>query len=88
MATSTVAAGKLKVARRAEQSIPVGWAVDSAGSPETDPGAALDATPKRLTPLGGTRELGSHKGYGLAMMVATAERSVRPADFHELHQLV
>ena len=69
MATSTVAAGKLKIARRAEKSIPIGWAVDSSESPETDPGAALDATPKRLTPLGGTRELGSHKGYGLAMMV-------------------
>ena len=24
---------------------------------------------RRLTPLGGTRELGSHEGYGLAMMV-------------------
>lgn len=69
MATSTVAVGKLKVAKRAEKSIPVGWAVGADGSPETDPTAALDAVPKRLTPLGGTRELGSHKGYGLAMMV-------------------
>src|SRR3546814_11560367 len=25
--------------------------------------------PKRMTPVGGTRERGSHKGYGLAMMV-------------------
>ena len=24
---------------------------------------------RRITPLGGSRELGSHKGYGLAMMV-------------------
>ena len=69
MATSTVAVGKLKVAQRAEKPIPVGWAVDSSGAPETDPVAALDANPKRLTPLGGTRESGSHKGYGLAMMV-------------------
>jgi LDH2 family malate/lactate/ureidoglycolate dehydrogenase len=69
MATSTVAVGKLMVAKRAGESIPAGWAVDEAGRPETDPGAALDRVPKRLTPLGGTRELGSHKGYGLAMMV-------------------
>jgi LDH2 family malate/lactate/ureidoglycolate dehydrogenase len=69
MATSTVAVGKLMVAKRAGESIPAGWAVDEAGRPETDPGAALDRIPKRLTPLGGTRELGSHKGYGLAMMV-------------------
>jgi LDH2 family malate/lactate/ureidoglycolate dehydrogenase len=69
MATSTVAVGKLKVAKRAEKPIPVGWTVDSSGQPETDPGRALDAIPKRLTPLGGTRDLGSHKGYGLAMMV-------------------
>ena len=69
MATSTVAVGKIKIAQRAEKNIPVGWAVDHNGAPETNPVAALDASPKRLTPLGGTRELGSHKGYGLAMMV-------------------
>jgi LDH2 family malate/lactate/ureidoglycolate dehydrogenase len=69
MATSTVAIGKLMIAKRAGESIPTGWAVDELGHPETDPGAALKAVPKRLTPLGGTRELGSHKGYGLAMMV-------------------
>jgi LDH2 family malate/lactate/ureidoglycolate dehydrogenase len=35
--------------------------------PVTDPVAALKH--RLLTPLGGTRELGSHKGYGLAAMV-------------------
>jgi LDH2 family malate/lactate/ureidoglycolate dehydrogenase len=69
MATSTVAIGKLLIAKRAGEPIPVGWAVDDLGRPETDPNAALAADPRRLTPLGGTRELGSHKGYGLAMMV-------------------
>ena len=69
MATSTVAVGKLKIAKRAEQTIPVGWSVNEKGHPETSPDAALAAVPKRLTPLGGTRALGSHKGYGLAMMV-------------------
>ena len=69
MATSTVAVGKLQIARRAGKPLPVGWSVKADGSPETNAQAAVDATPKRLTPLGGTRELGSHKGYGLAMMV-------------------
>ena len=69
MATSTVAVGKLEIARRAGKSIPQGWALRPDAIPETDPARALDAVPKRLSPLGGTRELGSHKGYGLAMMV-------------------
>ena len=69
MATSTVAVGKITIAKREGRSIPPGWAIDESGHPETDPVAALNANPKRLTPLGGTRELGSHKGYGLAMMV-------------------
>ncbi len=69
MATSTVAVGKLNIARRAGKELPLGWAHDSDGLPATDPSVALSAVPKRLSPLGGSRELGSHKGYGLAMMV-------------------
>ena len=69
MATSTVAVGKLNIARRAGKNIPLGWAADEAGTPTTDPVAALNAVPKRLTPIGGTRELGSHKGYGLGLVV-------------------
>jgi LDH2 family malate/lactate/ureidoglycolate dehydrogenase len=67
MATSTVAIGKLAVAARWDQPIPEGWALDADGRPTTDPRVAL-AT-RLLTPLGGTRALGSHKGYGLAVMV-------------------
>jgi LDH2 family malate/lactate/ureidoglycolate dehydrogenase len=69
MATSTVAIGKIAIAKREGKLIPPGWAIDKLGYPETDPIAALEEDPKRLTPLGGSRELGSHKGYGLAMMV-------------------
>ncbi|MEM7251358.1 MAG: Ldh family oxidoreductase [Pseudomonadota bacterium] len=69
MATSTVAVGKLRISARNQKAMPAGWVVDETGQPETNPDRALDATPKRLTPLGGTRTLGSHKGYGLAMMV-------------------
>jgi LDH2 family malate/lactate/ureidoglycolate dehydrogenase len=67
MATSTVAIGKLHVASRWARPIPAGWALDPSGRPTTDPDLAL-AT-RLLTPLGGTPEQGSHKGYGLSVMV-------------------
>ena len=67
MATSTVAVGKLLIAQRLGHSIPQGWALDEKGEPTTDADAALKT--RNLLPLGGTRELGSHKGYGLAMVV-------------------
>jgi LDH2 family malate/lactate/ureidoglycolate dehydrogenase len=67
MATSTVAIGKLNIALRWGKTIPPGWALDEKGRPTTDPGVAV--TTRLLTPLGATRELGGHKGYGLAVMV-------------------
>lgn len=67
MATSTVAVGKLSIAFRKEEPIPLGWAMDSSGRLTQDAQVAIDS--RRMTPLGGTRELGSHKGYGLAIMV-------------------
>jgi len=69
MATSTVAVGKLDIYRRLGQSLPAGWALDEDGGIRTDAQAAFDARPRRMTPLGGDRERGSHKGYGLAIMV-------------------
>ncbi len=67
MATSTVAFGKVSIARRAGKPIPEGWMVDRSGAPITDAQVAVETG--RLTPLGGTRELGGHKGYGLGAMV-------------------
>src|SRR3546814_4569706 len=61
MATTTVAVGKIDIARWQEKAILVGWATDDAGWPETDPNAALAVEPKRLKPLGGTRESGTHR---------------------------
>ena len=73
MATTTVAAGKVKVHHLNDKAMPAGWLVDGAGQPVVDPHQGMDYVFKRpeggLTPLGGTRELGSHKGYGLAMMI-------------------
>jgi len=67
MATTTVAVGKLTVASRWKKPIPAGWALDDRGAPTTDAVTALKH--RLLTPVGGTRDLGSHKGYGLGVMV-------------------
>jgi L-2-hydroxycarboxylate dehydrogenase (NAD+) len=67
MATTTAAAGKLELAARRGASIPLGWALDEKAEPTSDPTIAQKA--RRLLPLGGTREGGSHKGYGLAILV-------------------
>ncbi|HET7093900.1 MAG TPA: Ldh family oxidoreductase [Thermomicrobiales bacterium] len=66
MATSTVAWGKIEIARRAGAAVPLGWALDEAGAPTADPFAA-----HWLTPLGGDRETCGHKGYSLAVLVDT-----------------
>ncbi|MBI4319927.1 MAG: Ldh family oxidoreductase [Chloroflexi bacterium] len=67
MATSVVPIGKVEVAARKGISIPLGWAVDSAGRPTTDPKAVLSGG--GVLPLGGTAEFSGYKGYGLAVMV-------------------
>ncbi|WP_230531556.1 Ldh family oxidoreductase [Microvirga roseola] len=67
MATSTIAIGKLKLAAREGKRLPAGWVLDREGQPQHDPEQAL--ADRLMTPLGGSREMGGHKGYGLAAMV-------------------
>ena len=67
MATSTASVGALTMAWRKGRSIPAGWALDRRGRPVTS--GRVAAEQRRLTPLGSSRELGSHKGYGLAVAV-------------------
>ncbi len=67
MATSTVSAGKFEVAARKGQPVPPGWGADPEGAPTTDPAAAREA--RHYSPLGGTLEMSSYKGYGLAALV-------------------
>ena len=67
MATSAVAVGKLELARRKSEAIPVGWAVDSEGRETTDPNDYWSGG--ALVPLGSSPELSSHKGFGLGMLV-------------------
>ena len=79
MATSTVAIGKVKLAWLAGKSIPEGWALDPTGAPVTDAEAALKH--RRMTPLGVSKEMGGHKGYGLAMMVEILSATLPGAQF-------
>ena len=73
-AMSSIASGKIMLARRLGRELLPGWVADEHGTPimeETPlPPVRPDGFPvARLLPLGGTRELGSHKGYGLLAMV-------------------
>ena len=58
MATGVVARGKLVQARKTNQPIPAGWALDRDGNPTSDPQAALIPLP-----------LGGPKGSGLSLMI-------------------
>jgi L-2-hydroxycarboxylate dehydrogenase (NAD+) len=66
MATSAVAFGKVEIAARKQEPIPRGWAIGPDGHPTLDPSEVLRGA---LLPLGSTKELGGHKGYGLAIVV-------------------
>jgi LDH2 family malate/lactate/ureidoglycolate dehydrogenase len=72
MATTTVAANKVKVYDFHGKTLPEGWAVDGKGRGVTNAAEAMGAIFEQrgggLTPLGGTPAMSSHKGYGLAMM--------------------
>ncbi len=68
MATTTVAAGRIRNKANENLPAPPGWLLTRDGLPSTDP---LEAAQKGgfLTSLGGSAEGSSYKGYGLAVMV-------------------
>jgi len=72
-ATTVIANGKQILARRLGIKLGPGWVADANGTPIMEevapPPAGIDGIfpyIDRLLPLGSTREMGSHKGYGLA----------------------
>ena len=74
-ATSAIATNKVRVAQRLGVPLAAGWITDENGNP------IMEETPLNIkedpdkvnnllqTPVGATRELGSHKGYSLGMVV-------------------
>src|ERR1700722_7237297 len=67
LATTTAANGKLEILQRKNQEAPEGWIQDKEGKISTNPHELKDGG--ALLPLGGDREHGSHKGYGLGAIV-------------------
>jgi LDH2 family malate/lactate/ureidoglycolate dehydrogenase len=60
MAATGVARGKIYLARNKGLPIPLGWAINAAGAPTTDPQEAIDGI---ILPMA------EHKGYAMAAMV-------------------
>jgi LDH2 family malate/lactate/ureidoglycolate dehydrogenase len=67
MATTTVAAGRIRNKANEGLPAPPGWLLDKDGRPSTDPREVQKGG--YLTSLGGSLEGSSYKGYGLAVMV-------------------
>ena len=67
LATPAVAYGKIEIAKRRGEKLPLGWAIDRDGRVTDDPQDMIDGG--ALLPLGSDREHGGHKGYALGMMV-------------------
>ena len=81
--TTTVALGKITMAKAAGERIPEGWALDAEGQPTTDPEAALK---------GSLVSMGGYKGWGFGLMAellaagmtgSVASRDVKPLKIPE-----
>jgi LDH2 family malate/lactate/ureidoglycolate dehydrogenase len=64
IAMSRVAGGKIRLALREGEQVPLGWILDPEGNPTTDPADFFERR-GALLPMEG------HKGYGLSLMVET-----------------
>lgn len=62
VACTKVAAGKLALARKNNEKIPFGWALDKDGNPTDDPYLGYEGGGILLP-------IGDHKGYGIAVMI-------------------
>ena len=64
---SSVAGNKIELLRRVGRNVAPGWVSDQDGAPIMEE----SQVPRdfMMLPLGGTRETGSHKGFGLSLMI-------------------
>src|SRR5947207_7784811 len=67
-ATSAIAGNKIRLAMRVGSPLLPGWVTDKDGNPIMEEKPVFDRDEYHQAPLGGTREQGSHKGYGFALM--------------------
>ena len=78
-ASTAVAYGKLEILQRKGLDTPNGWVQDANGDPCNDAFAIKNGG--ALLPLGGDREHGSHKGYGLGAIVDILSGVLSGANF-------
>lgn len=64
---SSLAANKIQLLRRMGGDVLPGWVAQADGTPVMEEGPVPEDY--LMLPLGGTRELGSHKGFGMCMLV-------------------
>ncbi len=67
-ATSAIAGNKIRLAMRVGSPLLPAWVTDKEGNPIMEEKPVFDRDEYYQAPLGGTREQGSHKGYGFALM--------------------
>ena len=67
-ATSAIAGNKIRLAIRLGSPLLPSWVTDKDGTPIMEEKPVFDRDEFFQAPLGGTREQGSHKGYGFALM--------------------
>jgi LDH2 family malate/lactate/ureidoglycolate dehydrogenase len=68
VATSAIAGNKIRLAARVGSPLLPGWVTDKDGTPIMEEAPVFERNQYYQLPLGGTREQGSHKGYGFALM--------------------
>lgn len=78
-ATTAVAYGKMEILQRQGKKAPIGWVQDENGEPTDNANAVKEGG--GLLPLGGDREHGSHKGYGLGAVVDILSGVLSGANF-------
>jgi LDH2 family malate/lactate/ureidoglycolate dehydrogenase len=77
--TTPIARGKLAVAEKKGERVPLGYVQDSEGVPSTDPEVIKHGG--SMMTLGGTREQGGHKGYCLSAIVDIFSAVLSGANF-------
>ena len=70
-ATSAIAGNKVELASRVNAKLLPGWISDANGAPINTEEDVPNKGDYFLLPVGGTRELGSHKGFGFSMISET-----------------
>ena len=77
--TTPIARGKLAIAAKKGEKIPLGWVQDADGVPSDDPDVIKRGG--SMVTLGGTAQHGSHKGYALSAIVDILSAVLSGANF-------